>query len=120
MVVNDELLLFLEFGKFNYFIIFISGLILFAVVMETLGISFVLPVSQCDLNLTTQEKGILSTVAFLGIILSLHLWGYLADTQGRRRIIQPALLVAFCLSVCSSFTSNFYILATLRFLNGFL
>lgn len=34
--------------------------------METLGISFVLPVSECDLRLTTQNKGVLSAIGFLG------------------------------------------------------
>lgn len=110
----------LEFGKFNYILIFVSGLILNAVLLETCGIAFVIPVSQCDLNLTSAEKGVLGAVVFAGIICSSHLWGYLADTKGRRRVIQPTLFVAFLLSVCSSFVQNFYLLATLRFLNGFL
>lgn len=109
-----------EFGKFNYFLILICGMILNAVLLETLGISFVLPVSTCDLNLTTKEKGILSAVGFMGIIFSSHLWGYLADTKGRKRIIKPTLLIGFCLSVCSSLTDNFYVFVILRFLNGFL
>lgn len=95
-------------------------MILNAVLLETLGISFVMPVSQCDLHLTTQEKGVLAAVSFLGIICSSHLWGYLADTKGRRFVIRPTLLLAFTLSVCSSFTTDFYTLAVLRFLNGFL
>lgn len=88
--------------------------------METCGISFVMPVSSCDLKLTTTEKGILGGVSFIGIICSSHLFGFLADTQGRRKVIQPTLVIAFLLSVASSFVTNFYIFATLRFLNGFL
>lgn len=110
----------LEFGLFNYILIFVCGMALNAVIMETCGISFVLPVSQCDLNLSSSEKGVLSAVAFIGIICSSHLWGYLSDTQGRRRIIQPTLVIAFFISVASSFAQNFYLFATLRFLNGFL
>lgn len=88
--------------------------------MDSCGIGFVLPVSQCDLNLTPSQKGILGAVSFLGIICSSHLWGFLADTRGRRCVIQPTLMIAFALSFLSSLTSNFYIFASLRFLNGFL
>lgn len=95
-------------------------MVLNAIIMETCGISFVMPVFQCDIRLTTQEKGILGAVSFLGIITTSHLWGFLADTKGRRRVIQPALIVAFLLTVCSSFTKDFYLLAALRFLNGIL
>lgn len=109
-----------EFGVFNYFLILVAGIILNAVYMETCGIGFVLPVSQCDLQLTADQKGILGAATFLGIICSSHVWGYLADTKGRRCIIQPTLLIAFILSVLSTLTNNFYMMASMRFLNGFL
>lgn len=66
---------------FNYVIIFVSGMVLNAVLLESCGIAFVIPVSQCDLKLTTSEKGILGAVTFFGIICSSHLWGFLADTR---------------------------------------
>lgn len=129
-----------EFGKFNYAIILMGGMILSAVLMESLGISFVLPVSQCDMNLSTQDKGILSAVGFAGrhffsqsqcrhdftlitisgIICSSFLWGYLADTQGRRSVMQPTLFLAFICTFLSTFTDKFVVFALLRFLNGFL
>ncbi|XP_055304610.1 synaptic vesicle glycoprotein 2B-like [Sitodiplosis mosellana] len=108
-----------KFGLFNYVMIFLSGLILNAVFMETCGMAFVIPVSQCDMELSTSEKGILGAVSFVGIICSSHLWGFLADTKGRRCVIQPTLFVAFLLSVTSSFVQNFYLFVALRFLNGF-
>uniref|UniRef100_A0A0K8U5Q2 Synaptic vesicle glycoprotein 2B n=1 Tax=Bactrocera latifrons TaxID=174628 RepID=A0A0K8U5Q2_BACLA len=107
------------FGKFNYLLILISGLILANVLLETLGISFVLPVSQCDLNLTIQQRGILSAIGFAGIISSSHLWGFLADTTGRRNIIRPTLLLGFVVTVLSSFATNFWLMVILRYINGF-
>lgn len=95
-------------------------MILNAVYMETCGISYVIAVSQCDLHLTQNEKGVLGAVAFFGIICSSYLWGYLADAYGRRRIIKPTLLIAFIFSVLSSITDNFYALAAFRFATGFL
>lgn len=78
------------------------------------------PVAECDLNLSTSNKGILAGAPYIGMILSSHLWGFLADTKGRRRVIQPTLLVAFLVSVASSFVQNFYLFTALRFLSGFL
>ena len=62
----EEALDLTGFGKFNYFVIFIGGLNMISVLLELLGISFVLPVSECDMNLTTQDKGVLSGVAYAG------------------------------------------------------
>lgn len=97
-----------------------SGIILYAVALETCVILYVIPISQCDLNLSTSQKGVLGAAAFSGIICSSHLWGFLADTKGRRRVILPALLSAVAVSVVGSFVKNFYIFTALRFLNGFL
>lgn len=98
----------------------VSGIILGAVFMETCGVAYIIPISQCDLHLSTHEKGILGAVSFFGMICSSTLWGFLADTQGRRRIIVPTLLIAFVLSVMSSLTQKFVLFATFRGLNGFL
>lgn len=111
---------YLEFGLFNYIIIFVGGLTLYAVAMETIGLVYIIPVLQCDLDVTTSEKGILGGAGFLGVICSSHLWGYLADTKGRRRIIQPTLMVAAFISIICSFQQSIYALIALRFLNGFL
>lgn len=110
----------IEFGLFNYVIIFLCGMILYAVVMETSGVIFLIPVAKCDLNLTTSKTGILGGASLLGIICSSHLWGYLADVKGRRAVIQPTLFIAFFLSFIASFVKDFHIFAALKFLNGFL
>lgn len=88
--------------------------------METCGIAYEIPVSQCDFNITSSEKGISGGISFFGIICSSHLFGYLADTQGRRRVMLPTLLVASLLTFASSFIQNFFLFVALRFLNGFL
>ncbi|XP_052900101.1 synaptic vesicle glycoprotein 2B-like [Anopheles moucheti] len=108
-----------KFGIYNMYLIAISGTILAAVVLETLGISYVLPVAECDLLLTTKEKGVLSAISFAGIICSSHLWGFLADTRGRRTIIVPTLLLAVASSTLSSLTTNFWLITVMRFLTGF-
>lgn len=110
----------IEFGLFNYALILVSGVCLIAVTVETMGISYIIPVSECDLKLTASSKGLIAGVSFIGMICSSHLWGFLADTKGRRRVIQITLFMAFVVSLASSFVQNFYLFVTLRFLSGFL
>lgn len=108
------------FGKFNAILIALSGAALSAVFMETVSINYILPVAQCDLQMTNQNKSLLSAIGFIGIIVSSHLWGFLADTRGRKVVISWSLLVGFVLTVISSFTQSYWLLVVLRFLNGFL
>ncbi|GAB0095766.1 synaptic vesicle glycoprotein 2B-like [Sergentomyia squamirostris] len=118
-IAFEDALTKVTFGKFNCFLILVSGMNLAAVLLETLGISFVNPVAQCDLELTNRDKGVLSAIAFVGIIISSHLWGFLADTLGRRAVMMPSLFAAFISTFLSSFTTNFWVFAVLRFLTGF-
>lgn len=114
------------------------GIVISTALVETLSISYILPVSECDMNLSSTQKGIITAVGFVGlkkkggvvilqlisscagIISSSHLWGFLADTKGRRAVIVPTLLSAFGCTVLSSLAPNFWVFAILRFLNGFL
>ncbi|XP_031626825.1 synaptic vesicle glycoprotein 2A-like isoform X2 [Contarinia nasturtii] len=114
----DEALSKTKFGLFNYIVICVTGLILFVSFLETCSISYILPV-LCDMDLTASQKGALTAAPFVGIICSSHLWGFAADTKGRRRVILPSLLTAFILSIICSFVQNYYIFTFLRFLNGF-
>lgn len=109
-----------EFGKFNYSLILISGIILYAALVETCGMTFVLPVSQCDMNYSTQEMGIITAVGFAGVIMSAHVWGFMADRNGRNRTMRPTFLISITCTILSTLTNNFWIFATLRFLTGFL
>lgn len=111
---------FTDFGIFNITIIIFSGLVLNNVILESVGISFALPVVACDLELTYQQQGVLGAICFVGIIMSSHCWGLLADTRGRKRIIMPTLLLGFVVTFISSFSVNFHMMVVLRFLNGIL
>lgn len=109
-----------EFGICNVVLIMMSGTILASFLLEILGVSYIIPVISQDLDVSTKEKGVLSAVGFAGVIVSSHLWGFLADTHGRRKIIIPALFITFVISAISSFTANFWVIVFLRFMVGFL
>lgn len=108
------------FGKFNVFLIILSGIIMATSIIETLSISFILPASECELHFSSSQKGVLSGVGFVGIIASSYVWGFLSDTIGRRAVIVPSLLLAFGCTVLSSFSPEFWSLIFLRFMHGIL
>lgn len=108
------------FGKFNYILIVLSGIIITATSFETLGISYVFPVADCDLKLTTANKGVLSGISSVGIIISAHIWGFLSDSCGRKSVIVPTLILSFIATVLSSLATSYTALVFFRFLAGFL
>lgn len=120
VVEFEEALKRCKFGKFNYILIALSGGLLACGFFELTSVNFILPLAQCDLDMSSTDKGILSAIGYVGVILSSHLWGFLADTKGRRSMLIPSLLMAFFATVLSSLANNFWLLVSLRFVNGFL
>lgn len=115
----DDALAKTGFGKFNCLLILLSGAILGCVFLETVSINFILPVA-CDLKLNNHDKAVLSAIGFVGMIVSSHLWGFLADTKGRKTVMVPTLFIAFAITIVSSFATSFWFMVLMRFLNGFL
>lgn len=121
-------------------LLLICGACMFVVNTDCYSMGYLLPAAQCDLNLNTLDKGILTSMSFIGkcilmqvyytkynlntqftgIICSSHLWGYLSDTRGRKNIIIITLLLSFTCTLISSFVLNFWVFAVMRFLSGFL
>lgn len=112
----DEAMMLTGFGKYNIKNMLLSGIILMGMIMETLGLSYVMPAAQCDLELSQQQKGWLGAIPFVAIILTSHMWGWLADTKGRKPIMLISMTISVILSALSSFSPNLIVFAVLRFL----
>lgn len=108
------------FGKFNYILMFLAASLMSSAFTELAAVNYILPVAQCDLNLETRDKGVLSSMGNVGVILSAPLWGYLSDTRGRKKTLIASMLIAFIASSSSSFVNNFWLMVFLRFIDGFL
>lgn len=54
------------YGKFNILLIFIVIPCSFAQIVENLGLAYVIPIAQCDLNLSLKDKGVLNSVGYAG------------------------------------------------------
>uniref|UniRef100_A0A1I8P9Y1 Major facilitator superfamily (MFS) profile domain-containing protein n=1 Tax=Stomoxys calcitrans TaxID=35570 RepID=A0A1I8P9Y1_STOCA len=107
-----------KYGRFNYLIIMVTGMAWANVLMDTCSVAFYMTVASCDLQLTNYRKSLLSGIGFVGIILSSQLWGFLADTKGRRSVIWPSLVAGFVVTLISSFSNHFWVILVLRLFNG--
>lgn len=107
-------------GKFHFYLLLVCGFGLMAVVVENVNIGFVLPYVRCEMSITTIEQGFLNSVGYIGIVLSSHLWGFLADTTGRRRVLLISMGGGFICALLSAFSFNVITLIITRLLVGIL
>lgn len=105
-------------GRFHLALLLTTGTALLGVVIEGLNMAFVLPAAKCELAITTAEQGMINAVAFLGVVLTSHFWGFMADTWGRRKVMQLALGLGFLFSALSSVSVSSTMLLVTRFCVG--
>ncbi|XP_062706691.1 synaptic vesicle glycoprotein 2B-like [Aedes albopictus] len=114
----EEALELVGYGRAQILLVMLSGFAIMASINEAMGLSIILPASQCDLGLDPGEKGMIGGAIFLGIMASSYFWGYQADTRGRQIVMKYSLIVTSICSVASSFASGFVSLMVLRFITG--
>uniref|UniRef100_A0A182N5S5 Major facilitator superfamily (MFS) profile domain-containing protein n=1 Tax=Anopheles dirus TaxID=7168 RepID=A0A182N5S5_9DIPT len=114
----DEALELAGFGRVQIVLSILAGLGMMASINEAMGMSIILPASQCDLDLDAGEKGIVGGAVFLGTMFSSYFWGYLADTRGRQLILKYALFATSFFGAISCLATGFVSLLVLRFLTG--
>ncbi|EDW38490.1 GL12623 [Drosophila persimilis] len=106
------------FGIFNLLLLFVSIPAQSAAIFESSSMSFILPVAECDLRLTLEDKGVLNAVAYAGMTISAIAWGYLADTKGRKKILYWGYLIDAVCVFGSALSQNFMMLVVFKFLGG--
>lgn len=62
------------YSKFNILLLMAVTLPCFVQMFESMNLSYVVPVAQCDLELRLEDKGILNAVCFIGICIFFSLW----------------------------------------------
>lgn len=90
------------------------------VIIETMCMMMIVPASQCDLDLDLSTKGILNAISFLGVVSGSHMWGFIADTRGRRNVLITSMLCSFITSIASSIIPWAWLFILIRYINGFL
>ncbi|XP_028175157.1 synaptic vesicle glycoprotein 2C [Ostrinia nubilalis] len=106
------------YGRFHYLLLAVCGLVSTSEEMDVISMSFILPSAQCDLDLTTQTKGWLNSIIFIGMMVGAYAWGSVADSLGRKRVLIAISVVNALAIVASSFSQNYELFMLFRFMNG--
>ncbi|XP_013391674.1 synaptic vesicle glycoprotein 2C-like [Lingula anatina] len=106
------------YGCFHIYLLLLCGWAVSSDAIEVLCISFVLPSAEIDLNLSTNDKGWLTAIIFVGMLLGGYFWGSLADSYGRRSILLWSLTVNGLGGLLSSFAQRFGVFLLFRFISG--
>lgn len=106
------------YGRFHYLLLAVCGLVSTSEEMDVISMSFILPSAQCDLDLSTQTKGWLNSIIFIGMMVGAYAWGSVADSLGRKRVLIAISIINGVAIVASSFSQNFELFMFFRFMNG--
>ncbi|XP_046662510.1 synaptic vesicle glycoprotein 2B-like isoform X3 [Homalodisca vitripennis] len=108
------------YGKFSMFIIILAGLAMCTSLLGSVDVSFILPAAECDLKLSSKDKGLLSSAFFIGTIAGSHLSGYLADTLGRRYVLMRGLSLNVLFYILGTFAPNYWSFFIVKVASGIL
>ena len=86
------------------FVVFAACII--CVMLEGTSMAYALPMAKCDLNISLREQGLINSVGYFGIVLTSHIWGFFADTRGRRKVLLVSTLLTFIFGAASSFVNS--------------
>lgn len=114
----DQALDLAGYGRFHWMLLFGTGIGCISIMVEDNCMAFVLPAAKCDLHLTTTQQGFMYATSTMGFVCSSHLWGFFADTWGRRKVLRAALCLCCITSAASSFAANSVMLMVSRFMVG--
>nr|XP_023013423.1 synaptic vesicle glycoprotein 2B-like [Leptinotarsa decemlineata] len=107
------------FGKFNRILLLVTFSSSLSQAFESLTLSYVIPIAQCDLNLTLEDKGMLNAISFAGMITSGFVFGYLCDFFGRRKMIIIGYTLNAFFTCLTSLSQTFTLVMVTKFFSGF-
>lgn len=107
------------FGRFQLKLSILSGLAWMADAMEMMLLSILAPALHCDWLLNEWQKASITTVVFMGMMLSGAIWGKLCDLYGRKTCLVLCTLFTFYFGALSALSPIFVWILILRGLVGF-
>ncbi|EDX00847.1 synaptic vesicle glycoprotein 2B [Drosophila yakuba] len=107
------------FGMFNILLLVAAVPAAMGTVYETSTMSYILPSAECDLKLSLLDKGILNAITYAGMISSAVMWGYLADTKGRKNLLIVGYAADTICVLGGALSQNRIQLIIFKYLGGF-
>ncbi|KAL4702818.1 hypothetical protein ACJJTC_003976 [Scirpophaga incertulas] len=115
--VEDALML-TGFGKYNFCLLLICSWTLQAMGMDLFGSSFVVAAAVCDLELSMQQRALLTAMPLVGVVVGAHFWGYVSDTKGRKLTLVLSMSLGFIFASLSSFSPDWKTMAGLKLITS--
>jgi len=107
------------FGKFQMILSVVTGLCWMADSMEMMILS-ILPIAlHCEWGINQYSQAFLTTVVFLGMMVSSTFWGKLSDKFGRKQSLVISGIFLFLYGFLSTFSPSYPWILCLRFMVGF-
>ncbi|XP_066583450.1 synaptic vesicle glycoprotein 2C-like [Prorops nasuta] len=116
----DEAIKACGYGKFHYCLLLLCGMMFLCVGLQNGINAYILPSAECDLRLSSEEKGLLNVAFLVGGVISSLFWGIYADAYGRKQTLLITLFADSILSMISSISQSFTLLLAFRGVSGFL
>ncbi|XP_026865121.2 synaptic vesicle 2-related protein isoform X2 [Electrophorus electricus] len=106
-------------GMFQWKLSIITGLSWMADAMEMMILSVLAPQLHCEWRLPSWEVALLTSVVFIGMMISSSLWGNISDRYGRKTGLKMSVLWTLFYGILSAFAPVYGWILFLRALVGF-
>ncbi|XP_062874029.1 synaptic vesicle 2-related protein [Trichomycterus rosablanca] len=107
------------FGPFQWKLSVLTGLSWMADAMEMMILSILAPQLHCEWRLPSWEVALLTSVVFIGMMLSSSLWGNISDKYGRKTGLKMSVFWTLFYGILSAFAPIYGWILFLRALVGF-
>ena len=108
------------YGKFQIYLSLAAGLAFLSDAMEMMILSVLAPALECQAswNVTKNSIASLSSSVFLAMMLTSPIWGFIADTYGRRSSLMISSVLLILFGLLTAVSPSFDWLLGMRFLCG--
>ncbi|KAI8421221.1 hypothetical protein MSG28_008284 [Choristoneura fumiferana] len=108
------------FGLYNVLYTILTGMVIISYVTVAFSSTILVPASACDLETTSAQQGAMVAAPVVGNVLGTLIWGYLADTRGRRRMLLVSLCLAATINGLASISVHWAMLMIMQFFATFM
>ncbi|XP_078679986.1 synaptic vesicle 2-related protein-like isoform X3 [Branchiostoma floridae x Branchiostoma belcheri] len=107
------------FGRFQIKLSVLSGLAWMADAMEMMILSILSPQLLCEWQLSSWEEAFITTIVFVGMMVSSSMWGNICDRYGRRLGLFFSAVWILYYGILSAFSPTYIWIVLLRGIVGF-
>jgi len=107
------------FGRFQIVLSFVVGLCWMADSMEMMILSILPLALHCEWGINQYRQAFLTTIVFIGMMISSAFWGQISDRFGRKQALIISGIFLFFYGFLSTFSPSYPWILCLRFMVGF-